>query len=87
MIVQYKSDVGIVEIGEKNHIHFVEKPKLPHWINGGVYYLSKDVPFVQNGSLEYNVFPNINLQAVKHRGDWFHFTTRKDVEVFNEKKN
>lgn len=76
MLVPYLSRWGLVEVDDSNHIlGFREKPKLPYWINGGVYIFSKEVePLLPDkGDHEYETFPKIpkdRFFGFKDEGFW-----------------
>lgn len=60
--IQLISPFGIVEIDENSRVTaFVEKPTLPHWINGGVYILNRNCIelFPTVGDHEDKVFPDL----------------------------
>ncbi|MBI4039001.1 nucleotidyltransferase family protein [Candidatus Daviesbacteria bacterium] len=62
LLVPYLSRWGVVKIDEQNHvIGFEEKPKLPYWINGGIYVFNREVepslPAI--GDHESKTFPKI----------------------------
>ncbi len=63
LAVPLVSPFGILEIEGEKIKRFVEKPKLKHWINGGVYVISPDVfeyfLEVEKGDMEKLVFPKL----------------------------
>lgn len=60
---------------------FREKPLLDNiWVNTGIYVLERSLELPEKGSLEYNVFPNINLRTYCHEGYWKTVDSLKDLE-------
>ena len=60
---------------------FREKPVLDNiWVNAGIYILEKDLQLPEEGSLEYDVFPNILLHAYCHEGYWKTIDSLRDME-------
>lgn len=76
LLVPYLSRWGVVKIDDKNHvIGFEEKPKLPYWINGGIYIMNRTVESLlpETGDHETETFPKINKEkflAFKDEGFW-----------------
>ncbi len=76
LLVPYLSRWGVVKIDEDDHvIGFEEKPKLPYWINGGIYIFNRDVePFLPEvGDHERETFPKIPKEkflGFKDEGFW-----------------
>ncbi len=76
LLVPYLSRWGVVKIDEENHvIGFEEKPKLPYWINGGIYLFNKEVePMLPEiGDHEKETFPKIpknKFLGFKDEGFW-----------------
>ena len=78
---QYRCQFGVVKTSGNDVIAFDEKPILPTvWVSCGTYYLNKTIELPDKGSLEKDVFPNINLKAYKHTGHWQTINTKKDIE-------
>ena len=77
---------GLVE--EKNGFAmFREKPVLEEWVNIGWYLFNKNElleALPDAGSLEYDVFPKINLRIYKHTGFWRTLNTKKDILEFKD---
>lgn len=62
LLVPYISRWGVVKVDGENHITgFEEKPKLPYWINGGIYLFNREVePMLPEvGDHEKETFPKI----------------------------
>lgn len=76
LLVPYISRWGLVKTDEQDHVvGFDEKPKLPYWINGGVYILSREIePLLpEKGDHETETFPKIEKKrflAHKYEGFW-----------------
>lgn len=76
LLVPYLSRWGVVKIDEQDHvIGFEEKPKLPYWINGGIYIFNKEVePLLPEiGDHEKETFPKIPKEkflGFKDEGFW-----------------
>src|SRR3989344_7905873 len=76
LLVPYISRWGVVKVDEDNHITgFEEKPKLPYWINGGIYLFNKDVESMlpEIGDHEKETFPKIPKEkflGFKDEGFW-----------------
>lgn len=76
LLVPYISRWGVVKVDEENHITgFEEKPKLPYWINGGIYLFSREVePMLPEvGDHEKETFPKIPKEkflGFKDEGFW-----------------
>ncbi|MCD1296252.1 glucose-1-phosphate adenylyltransferase [Methanocella sp. CWC-04] len=58
-VTRMRSPYGIVELGDDKIKSFREKPFIDYHINGGIYCLSKNLPFQQfdGGNLEQTMFP------------------------------
>jgi len=87
------SPFGIVELSEEKIILFREKPKLPYYINGGIYVISTKVfdLFKQHeeGDVERIVFPNIAKKGLLHyyKEDdvfWMSVDNQKDLKVVRD---
>lgn len=76
LVVPYLSRWGIVKLDNGNHVlGFEEKPRLPYWINGGIYLFNKSVePLLpKEGDHEIETFPKIPKEkflAFKNEGFW-----------------
>lgn len=85
LLVPYISRWGLVKVDENDHvIGFDEKPKLPYWINGGIYLLNREVELLlpETGDHEYETFPKIPKErflAFKYDGFW------RAVDVIKDK--
>jgi glucose-1-phosphate cytidylyltransferase len=70
--------------------NFVEKPKLPHWINSGIHVMNPDIfdLLPEKGSLEQEVLPLLakgsEIAVFEHYGFWRAVETVKDLEEMNK---
>lgn len=86
MLVPYPSQFGVVQMDESGFVtEFVEKGRLPFWINAGVYLFERSVhdrlPDV--GDHETSTFPELaaerRLAAVKSTAGWVTVDSPKDL--------
>lgn len=86
MLTPFFSPYGIAQVGRDGRIaRFREKPRLPYWINAGVYILSRDffsyLPDV--GDHETTAFPQLaaqgRLYGYKSQTFWKSIDTAKDL--------
>ena len=77
---------GVVELGAGDSVTgFDEAPKLPHWVNAGVYVLGEDAlaRLPERGDHETSTFPELaaegRLYAFRHEGVWLTVNTPKDL--------
>ncbi len=75
LLVPYISRWGLVKVEDDHVIGFDEKPKLPYWINGGIYVFNREIEkLLPNiGDHETETFPKINQErflAFKDEGFW-----------------
>ncbi len=91
LLVPYVSRWGVVKVDKQNHVTgFEEKPKLPYWINGGIYVFNKEIePLLPEvGDHEKETFPKIAKErflGFKDGGFWRAVDVVKDkseVEQF-----
>jgi NDP-sugar pyrophosphorylase family protein len=79
------SQFGIVEIEEDLVRGFTEAPRLPHWVNTGVYVLDAEAldRLPEQGDHETTLFPELaaegKLRAFRHEGLWLTVNTPKDL--------
>ncbi len=88
MVVPYVSDDALVDVGAGNRITgFREKPRLPFWINGGIYILSPAIVELlpEVGDHESLTFPQLaeegRLHAFPFEGDWVSVDSAKDLST------
>jgi NDP-sugar pyrophosphorylase family protein len=81
----------VVEIGEDDLVHtFREAPKLPHWVNIGLYVLDEEAiaRLPERGDHEQTTFPELaqerRLLAFRHEGTWLTVNTPKDLRRAEE---
>jgi len=83
------SPYGILGIKGNTIVEFREKPVLQYYINGGIYYFSKQVGEIlnedfQEKEIEKTVFPELakkgKIYAYKHNGIWKSVDSIKDYE-------
>lgn len=90
LLVPYISRWGVVKVDEQNHITgFEEKPKLPYWINGGIYLFNKEVEVMlpEMGDHEKETFPKIPKEkflGFKDEGFWRAVDVVKDKSEAEE---
>jgi NDP-sugar pyrophosphorylase family protein len=80
------SQFGIVELAEDDLVRgFSEAPRLPHWVNAGVYVLDEEAlgRLPEKGDHETTLFPALasegKLRAFRHEGLWLTVNTPKDL--------
>lgn len=90
-LAQYRTTWGIATLDDEDRIAgFVQSPKLPYWINGGVYAFEPDVVGLLpvRGDHEDTTFPQLavdkKLFAYKIAGYWRGVDTVKDVKEAGE---
>jgi len=92
-VTQMQSPYGIVTIEENKIVNFIEKPKLPHYINAGIYYIKRDAIDYFKREYHYNdvertVFPSAALEGqiacYKEDSFWISIDSIKDVESVRE---
>ena len=86
MLAPVVSPFGIARMGGRSHIRgFEEKPRLPYWLNAGVYVLSReffaDLP--DKGDHETTLFPRLaecgKLRGYRSGAYWKGIDTVKDL--------
>jgi glucose-1-phosphate cytidylyltransferase len=91
--VQIDLPYGVVEADESGRVSgFVERPPLPHWINGGFMLFERAaLDYMAGGdevSLESKVLPSLaeagELMMYRHRGFWQSMNTMKDNLLLEE---
>ena len=78
VLVPMRSPFGIVS-EKKGKIVFEEKPKLPYWINAGIYLINRSVELPVEGDLEKDVFPREEIKVYRYEGFWRSIDTFKDI--------
>jgi glucose-1-phosphate cytidylyltransferase len=91
--VQVDLQFGVVEADEIGLVSgFVERPRLPYWINGGYMLFERDALDLMgregNVNLEVDVLPQLaqlgQLMIYRHTGFWQSMNTMKDTIVLEE---
>jgi NDP-sugar pyrophosphorylase family protein len=85
------SPYGIVELADDDVITgFREAPRLPHWVNMGLYVLDDEAiaRLPERGDHEQSTFPELALEgrllAFRHEGLWLTVNTPKDLRRAEE---
>lgn len=85
------SPFGVVEVGDDDLVvGFREAPKLPHWVNMGLYVLDDEAiqRLPERGDHETATFPELaedgRLLAFRHEGLWLTVNTPKDLRRAEE---
>jgi NDP-sugar pyrophosphorylase family protein len=85
------SSLGVVDLGEDDLVTgFEEAPRLPYWVNCGVYVLGEEAlaALPERGDHERSTFPALaaegKLRAFRHEGVWLTVNTPKDLRVADE---
>ena len=87
MVTPLTSPFGIVDVSDDGTVAgFRESPKLPHWVNVGVYVLDEEAiaRLPERGDHETSTFPELaeegRLRAFAYEGEWLTVNTPKDLE-------
>jgi NDP-sugar pyrophosphorylase family protein len=84
------SQFGVVELEGDRVVGFREAPRLPHWVNSGVYVLDEEAleRLPERGDHEQSTFPQLaaeeKLYAFRHEGLWITVNTPKDLQRAEE---
>ncbi len=84
------SHLGVVDLEGDTITGFREGPKLPHWVNSGVYVLGEEAleRLPERGDHEASTFPELaregKLKAFRHEGVWLTVNTPKDLRRAEE---
>jgi NDP-sugar pyrophosphorylase family protein len=79
------SQFGVVDLDGDRVSGFREAPRLPHWVNSGVYILDEEAldRLPELGDHEQSTFPDLaqegKLFAYRHEGLWITVNTPKDL--------
>ena len=81
------SQFGVVELADRDRIAgFREAPRLPHWVNAGIYVLDDEAlaRLPERGDHEQSTFPALaaegKLYGFRHEGVWITVNTPKDLQ-------
>jgi len=88
VVAPLKSQFGVVEVADGDRVTgFREAPRLPHWVNAGVYVLADEAleRLPERGDHEQSTFPELaaegRLYAFRHEGLWITVNTPKDLQL------
>jgi NDP-sugar pyrophosphorylase family protein len=91
VVAPLTSQFGVVELEEGDRVSgFREAPRLPHWVNAGVYVLDDEAleRLPEQGDHEQSTFPELaregKLYAFRHEGLWITVNTPKDLQRAEE---
>ncbi len=91
VVAPLRSPFGVVELGEDDRVvAFREAPRLPHWVNAGLYVLGEEAleRLPERGDHELTTFPELaaegRLAAFRHEGVWLTVNTPKDLRAAEE---
>ena len=91
VVAPLRSQFGVVELGDNDRVTgFREAPRLPHWVNAGVYVLDDEglARMPERGDHEQSTFPELaaegKLFGFRHEGLWITVNTPKDLRVADE---
>lgn len=86
-----RSPFGIVELDASDVVQgFQEAPRLPHWVNVGLYVLDEEAlaRLPEVGDHETSTFPELaaegKLHGFRHEGQWLTVNTPKELRVAEE---
>jgi len=81
------SQFGVVELSDDDRVvGFREAPRLPHWVNAGIYVLDDEAleRLPERGDHEQSTFPELategKLYGFRHEGLWITVNTPKDLQ-------
>jgi NDP-sugar pyrophosphorylase family protein len=91
VVAQVHSPFGVVDLEDDGSVSgFREAPKLPHWVNSGVYVLGPEAlaRLPERGDHEQSTFPELaeegKLRGYRHEGVWLTVNTPKDLRRAEE---
>jgi NDP-sugar pyrophosphorylase family protein len=91
VVAPLTSQFGVVDLADGDRITgFREAPRLPHWVNEGVYVLDDEAlaRLPERGDHEQSTFPELagegKLFAFRHEGLWITVNTPKDLQRAEE---
>jgi len=91
VVAQVHSPFGVVDLEDDDTITgFREAPKLPHWVNSGVYALGDEAVarLPERGDHEQSTFPELaaegKLRGYRHDGVWLTVNNPKDLRRAEE---
>jgi len=91
VVAPLRSQFGVVELGADDRVTgFREAPRLPHWVNAGVYVLDDEAlaRLPERGDHEQSTFPELSAEGklfgFRHEGLWITVNTPKDLQRAEE---
>jgi NDP-sugar pyrophosphorylase family protein len=91
VVAPMPSAFGVVELDDGDRVlGFREAPRLPHWVNAGLYVLDEEAidRLPERGDHERTTFPELasagRLAAFRHEGLWLTVNTPKELRVAEE---
>ena len=91
VVAPLTSQFGVVDLAEGDRVSgFREAPRLPHWVNAGVYVLDDEAleRLPERGDHERTTFPDLaaegKLFAYRHDGLWLTVNTPKELRTADE---
>jgi NDP-sugar pyrophosphorylase family protein len=86
-----RSQFGVVDLDDENVVQgFREAPRLPYWVNVGLYVLDEEAleGLPEKGDHETSTFPLLaaqgRLHGYRHEGNWLTVNTPKELRVAEE---
>ena len=90
-VAPLQSHLGVVDVDDDDIVRgFREAPRLPHWVNIGLYVLDEEAiaRLPERGDHETTTFPELaeegRLRAFRHEGLWLTVNTPKDLRRAQE---
>ena len=86
VVAPLTSQFGVVDLEDDRVTGFREAPRLPHWVNAGLYVLDNEAlaRLPERGDHEQTTFPELaeegRLFAFRHEGLWITVNTPKDLQ-------
>ena len=91
VVAPLRSQFGVVDLAGGDRVSgFREAPRLPHWVNAGVYVLDVEAleRLPERGDHEQSTFPELaeegKLYGFRHEGLWITVNTPKDLQRAEE---
>jgi NDP-sugar pyrophosphorylase family protein len=90
VVAPMPSAFGVVDLDGDRVAAFREAPRLPHWVNAGLYVLDDEAleRLPRRGDHETTTFPELaaegRLHAFRHEGVWLTVNTPKDLRRAEE---
>ena len=92
MLTPFQSQYGVVEVGESDMVTtFVEKGRLPMWINAGIYVFAREIEDLlpEVGDHETTTFPMLaaegRLAALRSESTWFTIDSQKELREVSDR--